>query len=474
MTRRFHASAAVAGFLLCAATAGQAATLTPGDFDHSMEITFSGYTRSTPLTNFPALVKLDPRTAGFSYGEFASADGADLRFTDSDGVTVINYEVEEWNTNGISSVWVQVPKLEGTGADSVYAYWGNTNGLSWDGATFDPSSDISDCALWLHGGNGVQTDGVGNVTGWLDQSGSGNNFAQAVVAEQPTYQAGVLNGNPVVRFDDSNDGMTSSLNLAAPYTVIIVFDCQVDNQNNSRAIQGSNNWLIGPWANEIVHYAGGWVNAYDLKRPNQFYTCVARNTGAASSFHVDGADRTTGAGAVGAPGTLALAAEGLYAEPLGGDIAEVIVYTRALTADEHNQVGHYLSEKYGLSTRYRQPDAPAYTADGSTWEANHDGVWHLNENDMGYREDATANVREGLGWPYNGDEGADGIVAGADNFDKARNEWIRVVPYANAVGAVTVSCWAKSCTETWNNPAMLVSKRNAYILHPIEGSKQLT
>lgn len=42
-----------------------------------------------------------------------------------------------------------------------------------------------------------------------------------------------------------------------------------------------------------------------------------------------------------------------------GDLAEVLIYNRALKYEEQNQVGHYLSAKYGLPTLYRSKVAPA-------------------------------------------------------------------------------------------------------------------
>ena len=42
-----------------------------------------------------------------------------------------------------------------------------------------------------------------------------------------------------------------------------------------------------------------------------------------------------------------------------------------------------------------------------------------------------------------------------------------------ATGQVTMEIWAKSNTENWNNTGMLFSKRDAYILHPSNGSKGL-
>ncbi len=114
--------------------------LEPGEYGARARITFPGYDRGEPLAGFPALVVLGTNIPGFSYRQFASGDGGDLRFTDSTGVQIIPHEIEEWNTNGASYVWVRLPLLE-TPADEAWAYWGNplngpeasnTNGTVWN------------------------------------------------------------------------------------------------------------------------------------------------------------------------------------------------------------------------------------------------------------------------------------------------------------------------------------------------------
>lgn len=39
--------------------------------------------------------------------------------------------------------------------------------------------------------------------------------------------------------------------------------------------------------------------------------------------------------------------------------------------------------------------------------------------------------------------------------------------------AITIECWAKSNTATWNATGALISKRDAFILHPVAGTKQI-
>ncbi len=117
-------------------------TLDMSGFGSRMLITLGGYTSSETLSDFPVLVKLSSNLQGFSYKQFASSTGGDLRFVDSSGTTLLNYEIDQWNTNGTSLVWVQLPQLSAT-TNSFWAYWGNptvtgtpaypTNGAAWAG-----------------------------------------------------------------------------------------------------------------------------------------------------------------------------------------------------------------------------------------------------------------------------------------------------------------------------------------------------
>jgi hypothetical protein len=146
--QRMGAGGSMAACLRIAAVAiavGCAATARAGLFDawgKKMPITFSGYTRSETLTNFPVMVVFSNGVpSGFSYADFLSNTNRDLRFSDVSGNTELYYEIDTWNTNGASYVWVQVPALANN--TTIYAYWGmldqsapayTTNGATWDSA----------------------------------------------------------------------------------------------------------------------------------------------------------------------------------------------------------------------------------------------------------------------------------------------------------------------------------------------------
>ena len=114
-----------------------------GAWQKRMPITFSGYEGAETLTNFPALVVLSntPAGVGFDYADFQSPPYGDLRFAAADKTTPLDFEVDTWNTDGVSYVWVKVPEL--TADTTLYALWGKagveappctTNGAVWEDA----------------------------------------------------------------------------------------------------------------------------------------------------------------------------------------------------------------------------------------------------------------------------------------------------------------------------------------------------
>ena len=91
------------------------------------------------LTNFPVLVRISSENfSGFSYGDmFASATGRDIAFTDAQG-RGLAYDIDTWNTNGTSLVWVTVPVL--TNGTKIAMFYRSGN----DGKSVCPGNAFSD------------------------------------------------------------------------------------------------------------------------------------------------------------------------------------------------------------------------------------------------------------------------------------------------------------------------------------------
>ena len=128
-------------------------------YKHRFAVTFSAY-EGSELTNFPALVKLDESLDAFSYAYCEKENGGDLRFADADG-NILPSEVDCWNTNGVSCVWVKVPRLDSN--TKIVGYCG------WKLAPQETPAEVWDSnyvAVWHLGGAAdatTQTDSTANA-----------------------------------------------------------------------------------------------------------------------------------------------------------------------------------------------------------------------------------------------------------------------------------------------------------------------
>ena len=108
------------------------------------------------------------------------------------------------------------------------------------------------------------------------------------------------------------------------------------------------------------------------------------------------------------------------------------------------------------------------------YEMAPDGHWKLDET-----SGATAVDSSGRG--YDGDYnntpilGGAGVLGNAAEFDGV-NEHVEVASVSSLDNpkAITVACWAKSDTATWNNWGMLVSKRSQFVMSPTNGTAVLS
>ncbi len=77
--------------------------------------------------DFPVLVTLN--TDNFDYSK-ANEDGSDIRFTDSDALTLLDYQIETWDISGDSFIWVKIPQIDlDSDTDNFYLYYGNASAI---------------------------------------------------------------------------------------------------------------------------------------------------------------------------------------------------------------------------------------------------------------------------------------------------------------------------------------------------------
>ena len=149
-------------------------------YSHKFTITFSGYAGDAPLTDFPVLVRIaefdeDTQTGlpGFRYADCRNPDGGDLRFVSAND-SILPCEVDTWNTNGESLVWVKIPFL--TPSTAITAYYGCAL------PEFVASSDVWDddyVGVWHLGESSLpMAESTGVSTEFSSSNGTGIQFAQ--------------------------------------------------------------------------------------------------------------------------------------------------------------------------------------------------------------------------------------------------------------------------------------------------------
>jgi hypothetical protein len=199
------------------------------------------------------------------------------------------------------------------------------------------------------------SDGA-TVPTWTDMSGLGNH---ATAAGTPIYKTGGLNGRPVVRFNGASSFTTADLSSQFPTTATVFLVTTLSNDNAYTLVKAN------PGVDEWWRYDGNGNSYPGVFRGNRLEAyCPMPNSGShlfavsssASAWEmaIDGASKGVAGGNYNAGGALVIG-NGSSGGGLNGDIAEVIIYNRTLTAGEADQVGAYLATKYGLTTNYGLP-----------------------------------------------------------------------------------------------------------------------
>ena len=196
------------------------------------------------------------------------------------------------------------------------------------------------------------TDGQ-QVDTWTDMSEAGNNALRqgGSSAGFPMYSANAINGLPVVRFNTGGNDWFKFTRIANMRTVFWVFKEDV----------AAVHFLMGD--DSTYHFHRGATTAYTIwdgangwPSPN-----VLNGTTRLMGVVTNGTTTSLPAGqfvllslvTVGdVQGNQITYDRTIAGRSWVGDIAEILVYTNALTTTEEAQVGRYLADKYGLTTTY--------------------------------------------------------------------------------------------------------------------------
>lgn len=222
--------------------------------------------------------------------------------------------------------------------------------------------------LWLKADAGITATPAGAVTHWADQSGKKNDADQPDEALGPKLIANALNNKPVVRFDGADDYLDVA---TAPSLEIIgdissYFVVKFDDYSNYRAVWGKTLVNI-PAATDYYLVQGtgvprayrgsgvvsdiGFADASAAIRTGTYVVLGFQMAGTTLTHYLNG--QAFGSGEIRATlvdGGTALkigSRDDLFTK-MKGDIAELLIFDRSLSANERGAIVTYLQTKYGI------------------------------------------------------------------------------------------------------------------------------
>ncbi len=262
--------------------------------------------------------------------------------------------------------------------------------------------------LWLKADLGATVDGSGNFvngSGWVDQSGSGRDAN--LIFSDPQRVVGTVNFNPTVRFDGNDYMRFSASPFANAFTAGEVFT--VTKENAAVAAGNGGPYDFGGGSNSHYTWSNGAIyNEFGTSVRfawNPTTKSIVENKGGAiatvngpsvdpSLFHIYATRSAPGIWAVGFDGfdvastashtvsfVMAAGNEHIGATSgaiFNGEVPEVFLYNRSLTATERQWVNSYLAIKYGVTLTDAGGAAQNYanSADATIWTGVANPAYH--------------------------------------------------------------------------------------------------
>lgn len=228
-----------------------------------------------------------------------------------------------------------------------------------NGSAFTPAS-IANLTFWIDASDAasITVDGSNNVSQWNDKSGNGFHAGQSNSAKRPSYTgSNQIKGRNVPNFDGSNDNLitTGTMSVSQPNTTFVVFKYPSGLSTTTRYLfDGSVNRqfiiVATPTTPSQINFGAGTTvgitSLTGIENATSYVTSVFN--GASSQVRVNGVQRSTGNPGTNGVGTALVI--GAFQSQAGsfwqGMIAEILIYSRALSGSEITTLESYLSSKW--------------------------------------------------------------------------------------------------------------------------------
>ncbi len=220
--------------------------------------------------------------------------------------------------------------------------------------------NIPNIAAWFDASDTTSIAHVSNgVSQWNDKSGNLNHATQGTANYRPITNTVTVNGKNALDFDGSEDHLNMAAALysltAGANTTFTVYKSDNAGDATQRIWVGSNG--TGRFQMQLLTTSVGYLHSgtstsgivsKTVARDTNVHCVVGVRSGTSQSIYQDGGTVATNTNATNSTLTsYTISGNNTSGVRFDGKFCEKIIYSRALTTAELNQVGAYLAAKWG-------------------------------------------------------------------------------------------------------------------------------
>lgn len=201
---------------------------TSWNFRKKIVIDESLITVTSNESNFPILININDSDLASK----ANSDGSDIRFTDEDGTTLLEYDIEAYN-QGKLTAWVEIPTLSYNTDTQIFMYYGNSTATSAEDSTAVFGSDENYVGVYYM--NTTPTSTLSDASSYSNDLTSGGSMTSD----------DLVNGeiDKGLEYDGTNDYLTRT-------------------DDSDFDFAASDTWYATTWVNAAVQAGGSSEDTY--------------------------------------------------------------------------------------------------------------------------------------------------------------------------------------------------------------------
>lgn len=199
-------------------------------------------------------------------------------------------------------------------------------------------------------GGGFPADGD-PVTTWSDIGGRGQAFTQVTLANMPTYRTNIIGGNPIIRFDGTDDWMDLSTVLKQYHQYTMFLVAIRSNTGTGFVVADGAPGMVLIFTSGTPVIASGASNNPQVQRPTGVangspgvYTAL-NSFDFGNGFWLNSNGTTSALNPLNTTLQIGARLSGTNS-PYAGDIGELVFYSRGLTLSEIKSINNYLCHKW--------------------------------------------------------------------------------------------------------------------------------